>query len=223
MRAEVSAERSAARARIYRLMARLFRSPDAPVVEALRQQDIPALRDSLVSLGASRELLEPAERLGEALACASVEELAREYEQSFEPFGGQSLPPNETAHAPSTPQESLTRTFELADIAGFYRAFGVEMMPGGERADHIAAELEFMHLLAVKEGLADTGGQSENAAICRDASASFLRDHLGRWCPDFGAQLARDGHGEVYRAAGALLSRFVELDLASASSGASAQ
>ena len=36
---------------------RLFRSPDTPVVEALRQQDVPALRDSLVSLGASRELL----------------------------------------------------------------------------------------------------------------------------------------------------------------------
>ncbi len=209
-------QRSAARAQIYGLLASVFQHPEAGRFDVLRREGLSLLREALAHLGAKPELVEPAEQLVAGLASASVEELAREYEESFEPSGGQA-PPNETAHAPETPQESLTRTFQLADIAGFYRAFGVEVTPGSERVDHIAAELEFMHLLAVKQALAEDRGETENAAICRDASAAFLRDHLGRWCPRFGTQLENTAHSDVYRAAGALLGHFVELELASAS------
>ncbi|MEE9279767.1 MAG: molecular chaperone TorD family protein [Myxococcota bacterium] len=213
----MTGQRSAARARVYGLLARVFQHPKGGGFDALRREGFSVLRAALAQLGARPELVEPAEQLVAGLASASAEELAREYEGSFEPSGGQARPPNETAHAPETPQESMTRTFQLADIAGFYRAFGVEVTPGSERVDHIAAELEFMHLLAVKQALAEDRGESENAAICRDASAAFLRDHLGRWCPRFGAQLEDAAHGGVYRAAGAVLGRFVELELASAS------
>jgi TorA maturation chaperone TorD len=87
----------------------------------------------------------------------------------------------------------MVKSFELADIAGFYRAFGVEITPGTERPDHIAVELEFMHLLAVKEVVAagrEDGG--EHARICRDARATFFRDHLGRW---FGPSANASGEG----------------------------
>jgi putative dimethyl sulfoxide reductase chaperone len=71
---------------------------------------------------------------------------------------------------------------ELADIAGFYRAFGIRA--GGvlrERPDHLAVELEFMHLLCLKEAKALSCALSQEARVCRDAQGSFLKDHLGAW------------------------------------------
>jgi putative dimethyl sulfoxide reductase chaperone len=71
---------------------------------------------------------------------------------------------------------------ELADIAGFYLAFGFKT--GGtkrERPDHLAIELEFMHLLCLKEAMALFSNRPEQAHLCRDAQRSFLKDHLGAW------------------------------------------
>lgn len=80
---------------------------------------------------------------------------------------------------------------ELADISGFYRAFGFQV--GGsrrERPDHLAMELEFMHLLALKEAHATSLGNREHAAITQEAQRGFLQDHLGRWVMLFSASLA---------------------------------
>ncbi|MDW8319428.1 MAG: molecular chaperone TorD family protein [Anaerolineae bacterium] len=80
---------------------------------------------------------------------------------------------------------------ELADIAGFYRAFGFTV--GGavrERPDHLAAELEFMHLMTLKEAHALATGLTEAAVICREAQARFLADHLGAWIDLFAESLA---------------------------------
>lgn len=204
-----------ARARIYRLLAHLFQPPDAEKLSVLKGEDLPELSRSLAAVRAPRELRSDAKRLAARLARADLEQLSRDYERQFEPSGGSCKPPNETAHAPETPQEGLTRTYELADIAGFYRAFGVEVTPGTERVDHVAAELEFMHLLALKEALAEESGESERASVCRDAAAAFLRDHLGRWSAKLHAQLREEPSGEVYPAAGALLDRFVAHELES--------
>jgi nitrate reductase assembly molybdenum cofactor insertion protein NarJ len=79
---------------------------------------------------------------------------------------------------------------ELADLAGFYQAFGFRM--GGkvrERPDHIAVELEFMYLLCLKEAYARAHGSIEQAEITRKAQAAFLKDHLGTWIDAFAASL----------------------------------
>jgi TorA maturation chaperone TorD len=71
---------------------------------------------------------------------------------------------------------------ELADISGFYRAFGFNS--GGrsrERPDHLAVELEFMYVLCLKEAYALSMSLSTDAQICRDAQRSFLNDHLAAW------------------------------------------
>ncbi|RMD58143.1 MAG: hypothetical protein D6828_02995, partial [Nitrospirae bacterium] len=68
---------------------------------------------------------------------------------------------------------------EMADIAGFYRAFGVTVR--GERVDHISMELEFMRLLALKESKALIDREMENRDICISAQKKFLFSHLGRW------------------------------------------
>jgi len=89
----------------------------------------------------------------------------------------------------------------------------VEVGSSGERPDHIAAELEFMNLLAVKECVAlQEEGEGEHADVCRNASRTFLRDHLARWAPRLGECLAAAGGDAIYGTAGRLLGGFVTFD-----------
>lgn len=213
---------AADRARVYRLLARVFQPPDPARLEALRADDLPELVAALERLGAAPELCQGADALAAALERADPDALARDYDRAFEPSGGADKPPNETAHAPQTPQEALTRTYELADIAGFYRAFGAEVEPGSERVDHIAAELEFMHLLAVKQAHADERGEPERAEVCCRAAATFLRDHLGRWTGPLRDSLRAAGCPETYRLAADVLAGFVALERVRAEAAPSA-
>ncbi len=83
----------------------------------------------------------------------------------------------------------------LADIAGFYRAFGVEASDQvKERHDHISIELEFMAFLAFKQAYALESDWEDKAEVCREAQEKFLNDHLGRWVPYFTKRLeTKDG------------------------------
>ncbi len=81
---------------------------------------------------------------------------------------------------------------ELADIAGFYQAFGFRTGAAvRERPDHLAAELEFMYVLALKEAYAVENSLPEQAETCRDAQRKFLQDHLARWIGPFCRSLER--------------------------------
>ncbi len=81
--------------------------------------------------------------------------------------------------------EKISRKpFELADIAGFYQAFGFDADSAGEMkepVDHIAVELEFMAILAWKERHAQETGHEEHAKIVQAAQKKFLHEHLARW------------------------------------------
>lgn len=102
---------------------------------------------------------------------------------------------------------------EMADINGFYRAFGLDL--GGltrERPDHLAAELEFMHVLAIKEASAINDGHAEHAAVCVDAQRAFLKDHLGRWAGLFAQALAQTAGPGPYAALAQFTAAFVEAD-----------
>ncbi len=211
----VGALTSEDRARVYRALARLFRPPEAQSVEDIRRRDLPELRAALGRLGAGDDLKRAARDLGASLADASLERLSRAYHEAFDASGGLRCSPHETAHTAETSQQALTRSFELADVAGFYRAFGVELTPGTERADHIAVELEFMHLLAVKEAVARRAeGEGERVDVCREAARTFLGDHLGRWTTRLAECLEQIEVDPLYASAGRLLDGFVALDAA---------
>ncbi|HSM58113.1 MAG TPA: molecular chaperone TorD family protein [Candidatus Sulfomarinibacteraceae bacterium] len=102
---------------------------------------------------------------------------------------------------------------EMADIAGFYRAFGLNV--GGEvreRADHVAVELEFMHVLALKEAYALETGSAEHVDICTDAQGKFLQDHLGRWIDLLAESVAHNAPGSLYAALAQFAAAFVHAD-----------
>jgi nitrate reductase assembly molybdenum cofactor insertion protein NarJ len=86
----------------------------------------------------------------------------------------------------------LSKGKELADISGFYRAFGFTVDEGERREmpDHLAAELEFYAALVLKSALLREQGDTEGVAIVDAARASFLRDHLGRFAQAIAEQPA---------------------------------
>lgn len=97
----------------------------------------------------------------------------------------------------------------LADLCGFYEAFGLALAPEcDERADHLALELSFLCFLYVKEAQAEEG--SAGLDLVRAAQCSFLEQHVLAWAPSFCARVEReDGTGFHGRAA-RLLASFLE-------------
>src|SRR5262245_46231940 len=94
-------------------------------------------------------------------------------------------PPYETEFCNN--HEPFYRAQQMADVAGFYRAFGLQVARNdADRPDHIALEFEFMSFLVIKQRLAEQGRteqSAEHAAVCRSAQIEFLRDHLVWWVP----------------------------------------
>jgi TorA maturation chaperone TorD len=202
------------RARAYAVLAALFRAPTGEVLASLRAEGLGTLAGALEALGDDAALCEALAALRESLADASPAALRSAYDRTFEPTCGLACPPHETAHLDGGPQAQLLRTYRLADVAGFYRAFGVEPVPGSERADHVALELEFLHLLAVKEAVALGEPDAEHVAVCREAARHFVDDHLGDFAPRLAARLAEGAAHPLYAAAGRLLEGFVARDAA---------
>lgn len=71
-------------------------------------------------------------------------------------------------------EHEFQRSNYLADISGFYKAFGVEIH--SDRPDSLEALLEFMHYLIYKEINAPS---SEKAQICVDAQKKFFNEYAG--------------------------------------------
>ncbi|MBE7500771.1 MAG: molecular chaperone TorD family protein [Verrucomicrobiales bacterium] len=122
-----------------------------------------------------------------------------------------SCPANEIEYG-DLKADPLFQPHRLADLAAFYRAFGVELTgSAGERHDHLSVELEFVSVLAAQEASLLNGAPAHEALrVCRDAQRKFLREHLARWTPAFARRLQRAvGKGPLARLAAFLLA-FVE-------------
>jgi len=110
--------------------------------------------------------------------------------------------------------DPLFQPHRLADLAAFYRAFGLDVAEDAdERHDHICLELEFMCVLAAKEAYAlEHQLDAEALSVCRDAQRRFLREHLGRWTPAFARRLARMAAGNPLGTLANFTRAFVEAE-----------
>jgi hypothetical protein len=149
-------------------------------------------------------LLAPGELGPEGLELSSVLGLLRPqpqmqalYDATFGLVLSNKCPAYETEFSRQT--FVISRSQQMADIGGFYRAFGLDKSPDArDRIDHIALELEFMAFLIAKEAHAQAqggDGAAVNASVCRDAQFAFFRDHLAWWAPAFGLMLRRRADG----------------------------
>lgn len=116
----------------------------------------------------------------ERTSAANLPDLQSEYISIFD-NGRDSNPIYETEY---DRRRALAKGNELADIAGFYRAFGFALdssQDGMEMLDHAGIELEFYALMLMKDiHLAETG-DAKGVEIVSDAGAKFLKAHLGRF------------------------------------------
>ena len=81
----------------------------------------------------------------------------------------------------------------MGDIAGFYKAFGVELSKDiHERLDHLSVEFEFMHFLAYKESYSRCHDGADKTQIVVDAQKKFIKNHIGRWVPLFCRMLVEE-------------------------------
>jgi TorA maturation chaperone TorD len=121
-------------------------------------------------------------------------------------------PPYEGAYGP--PRMS-GKAMQLADIAGFYAAFGMtatDRQPDAD--DHIGAELEFMGVLALKEAWALAEGHADHAEVTRAAQRAFLDEHLGRWGDAFAASVLDTAPPGLYATAACLLAAWLREECA---------
>ncbi|GMU54037.1 MAG: hypothetical protein AMXMBFR33_31830 [Candidatus Xenobia bacterium] len=163
----------------------------------------------------TREMRERVTALGEALrghrpeldALLALEPDEGFYLRLFE---------SQVAASPHETEYGLNRTtrkpIELADIAGFYRAFGVETRQ--DMVDHMAAELEFLAYLLIKEAYAEEQGWEEPRKITARAYASFLEDHAGRWLDFLAERVDSVAPGSFYALATRLAARLVGEEVA---------
>lgn len=195
------------RGAMYEALAIAFSYPQAEAVEDLAV-DLETLRDH--ELTRSSGLRPGVEALREALAASTLDTLATTHNRLF--AGEVPCSPCETAYE----FDGFAKARQLADIAGFYRAFGLKVAAHeAAPADFIATELDFLCHLAVKEALAELNGWGERHSVTVDAQRRFIEDHLGRWAPLFCRSLVgMEDADSFFGAAACLCDEFVALEVA---------
>lgn len=147
--------------------------------------------------GGKADLLEAIGNLESSFESLTLENLQAEHRRIFGHTISKTSSPFETEYGGST---IFRQTHDLGDIAGFYRAFGLEVSDDiKERLDHISTELEFMHFLTYKEAYAREHHGKKKSEDCLEAQRKFLKMHLGRWAPLFFERLASKEESGFYK------------------------
>jgi DMSO reductase family type II enzyme chaperone len=203
-----------ARSYIYRFLAVAYGDPTSAGWNWLKEAaTVAGMQSATQTLGGL--LAVQAQTLISTLGSAGYEPFLNAYLAAFGHAARGSCPLNEIEYG-DIKADPLFQPHRLADLAAFYRAFGVEVAEdAGERQDHICLELEFMCVLAAKEGYAlDKQLNAAQLGQCREAQAKFLREHLGRWTPAFSRRLAAATQEPSLTVLAAFTRAFVESDCA---------
>lgn len=197
------------RSALWEALALGFRAPTDETLRRLASSTgARALADAAAALDADSgtELAPRVLRLGAARP-GRLPDLEQSFRRLFGHTARGAVPPYETEYG----EDSLfLPAQEMADLAAFYRAFGLALsVSAHERMDHIACECEFLLVLARKEAYALERNDPPALEATRQASRLFLRDHLGRWALAFALTLQREDRQGFYRALGELCHAFV--------------
>jgi DMSO reductase family type II enzyme chaperone len=199
-----------ARSNVYRFLAFGFGYPNTCLLSQLNEL-LPQLEASLDVLG-DRGSLAAARAIGSVLKALTADDLQASYLRCFGHTISKDCPPYETEYGQA---HIFEKSQSLADIAGFYRAFGLDLAPNlSDRLDHVSVELEFMQFLCTKEAYALARGHAqEKLALCRDAQAKFLGEHLGCWAFGFSRKLEKKAGHSVHGLVAEILTSFLTCEM----------
>lgn len=212
-------ETARARSVAYALISYGFQYPDPSLISALsdpaRWQSWPDVLRLVAPatekhLAAVRTLLRPESTPS---ACETLVELP-DWQDTHNRLFGHSVrgkcPPYELEYGRS---EIIQQASFLADIAGFYVAFGMEVgRDTDDRIDHIAMESEFMSVLCRKEAYAIEQESPDLLDISVRAQRDFLKDHLARWLPALALRVQQADPQGFYGALSGFASAFVSAE-----------
>ncbi|MFU8869707.1 TorD/DmsD family molecular chaperone [Natronococcus sp.] len=197
------------RARLYKLASMAFDRPDEEFEEVLLSGTFEQQLLESAAVLENEELEEHATAVAEAAPTDEdvVDELYSEWAGLFGFEEGGDIQLYQIEYSPGT---LVTSTDVLADISGFYKAFGLSMEDENrERADHLCIQLEFLSHLALQTAYLENEGDETGVEVVTDAQGSFLEDHLGRWTGRFRETLDEEADVEFYRALATLVDSLV--------------
>lgn len=143
-------EKLLASSQIYQFLSMCLFEPDEKLVEFLNNKDYMNEVGSCLRMNGNGELSGTFKCVQDELKNISPDIMHKGY---LHMFGNATVamdcPPYEMYFSGS---HIYQQTQDLADISGFYRAFGLEVSKDdtNNRWDHIAVELEFLHFLTYK-------------------------------------------------------------------------
>lgn len=207
LKTDITKEKALVKADIYRLLSLAFTFPDKDMMEFLHAlaTDI----EEVVKLP-PYDIKDEFFVFQKPFEGLDIEALKPEYTELF--LTRMICPPYETSYG----RNNFNRPNIIADISGFYRAFGFSLSENaGVMHDNIAVEFEFMGLLSLKEAYAIEKGMEENLDISLSAEKKFLSEHLGVWVGLFCKNLGNRTTKDYYRSLSVMIERFMDCELRS--------
>jgi TorA maturation chaperone TorD len=200
------------RACVYSFLSAVFSDPSSKEFSRVGNAELQTtLLEACIRLEASRKgrfATGAAEKLVEAIKNMNPHQVHEEFIRIFGHTLSKEIAPYELEYLKN--QEVFAVTQSLADINGFYAAFGLHV-DAAERADHIAIEAEFLSHVILKEAVAiENNLGEESIEVCRKAQHDFMREHFLWWAAGFAAGLAAHPSASFYRCAGEFLLDFLK-------------
>lgn len=206
------------RSTVYSLPSQAFKYPTAEVFARYQNGEfLSALWHPLSMLPHLQSLVkeeaDQKDKVQRELEGAGIEDFQVDYTATFD-VG--------TPQPPCPPYEGVywkgaERSGMLIRIGEFYKHFGLSMSKEeGKRelADHLGAELEFLHFLTFKEAQAlEEGQEDELLQGYIRAQRDFLAHHPVQWLPQFHAGLQAHCPIPFYVWMGKLLAQITQLEL----------
>ena len=186
---------AADRAQVYALLSVAFDRPSEPLERVLEDDLLPAALVERAEAFDDPAVAETLDDLRVATKAADLETFQAAHATTFGVEAGPDVSPYEMAYRPGG---LVTNTDQLADVAGFYDAFGLEVGEQRDRVDHLCTELEFVAELGYREAYLAEAGDEAGLDVVVDAQRLFLEDHLGRWVPRLRSDLEETAENDLY-------------------------
>ncbi|MBO1225498.1 MAG: molecular chaperone TorD family protein [Candidatus Scalindua sediminis] len=203
-----------ASSQVYQFLSTCLLEPKKETLALLCNKDYMDEVESCLRKNGNGELSETFRHLQEGLQNTDIETLTKGYRDTF---GGATVamdcPPYEMYFSGS---HIWQQTQDLADISGFYKAYGIEVSKDetSSRWDHIAVELEFLHFLTYKLAYAIENHGDKEQESCLTGKKKFLNAHIGRWIQAFSSAVWKKSPEKFYRQAAKLANSFVHIEMA---------
>jgi TorA maturation chaperone TorD len=190
------------KATIYRLLSACFYEPENCFLE---ENVFGQLREALQELPG--DLAPLARQMDTSFRSTGKDKLLEDFSQLFmgpfeipaKPYGSVYIEGEKVVMGDSTMKAKACYAEADFEVAENFK----------ELPDHITVELEFLYLLSFRQAQAAVNADSSGLINNQRIEQSFLKNHLGRWVPDFCEQIRSHATTDYYRHLADLTEEFV--------------